>query len=341
MGKAFNEGYALWMFDDMCRAFGIDSRDIPTCLREHVAHIIANQSVDDDWSFCKWHTPYLHRNLWNRLIKYNPEMEGYLQQIRTHHFVAIKINACRDFSIVKFSERKTGVWRDELAESRLVDYLTLRQGKIVDTILAESVKVIMPHDVRIKSGYGNYTLLPGRTYLARHRTMTVYSDRWAADHERPLPFKASGISWIIWFSPTRSPIIAPTMWLSLVAMMACMLWAFLGITYNNVSNGFLFGVSLTLLPNLLISLSSIKSISYIHGQLTKRIRRYTAIIPILVLTFLCAPMIEKLSCVFTCVNQETFILMHHILRGIIIVFLSILSVVLLILYVNLKPRKGT
>ena len=33
--------------------------------------------------------------------------------------------------------------------------------------------------------------------------------------------------------------------------------------------------------------------------------------------------------------------MHHILRGIIIVFLSILSVVLLILYVNLKPRKGT
>ena len=53
MGKAFNEGYALWMFDDMCRAFGIDSRDIPTCLREHVAHIIADQSVDDDWSFCK------------------------------------------------------------------------------------------------------------------------------------------------------------------------------------------------------------------------------------------------------------------------------------------------
>ena len=43
MGKAFNEGYALWMFDDMCRAFGIDSRDIPTCLREHVAHIIADQ----------------------------------------------------------------------------------------------------------------------------------------------------------------------------------------------------------------------------------------------------------------------------------------------------------
>ena len=74
-------------------------------------------------------------------------MEGYLQQIRTHHFVAVKINACRDFSIVKFSERKTGVWRDELAESRLVDYLTLRQGKIVDTIPAESVKVIMPHDV--------------------------------------------------------------------------------------------------------------------------------------------------------------------------------------------------
>ncbi|WP_129591464.1 hypothetical protein [Actinomyces sp. oral taxon 897] len=280
MNRKFNEGYAYWLF---LQWFG---DDLPECINEYVARIVCNDArKDKSQCFCTCNEFRVHNLHWESLGS-QPQFDQYLEKVEKHHIVAIKLRADRDFSLIKTSERRTGVWRSSLMPGSDRTGYCVKRTAVTRPI--ESIKVFMPKDIRLVRAYGTYG---GQISAPTNRKMDIYSDRWGANHDRDVPVGAISIRWLFWIAPCRTQIIFPTLHGYLVSFICCVFWFFGRVSYRDpqARGGAFFLMTALLAPFVVAGVTeSIKS-SYMHRQLTKRYRRALAALVVLVITFLLSP----------------------------------------------------